>query len=82
MLSFVCASFRPEKLEIGLLMRLEQATKLLPADLFCYDLYSGGHEGETPPSHGCFEDACVCTELHTLLSVDIQFSHTSYNQHF
>ncbi|XP_040059629.2 protein TASOR isoform X2 [Gasterosteus aculeatus] len=34
----------PEKLEIGLLMRLEQATKLLPADLFCYDLYSGGHE--------------------------------------
>ncbi|KAM8914826.1 protein TASOR isoform 2-T2 [Spinachia spinachia] len=34
----------PEKLEIGLLMRLDQATKLLPADLFCYDLYSSGHE--------------------------------------
>ncbi|XP_037346508.2 protein TASOR isoform X2 [Pungitius pungitius] len=33
-----------EKLEIGLLMRLDQATKLLPADLFCYDLYSSGHE--------------------------------------
>lgn len=39
-------SFRPEKLEIGWLMRLDQVTKQLPSDLFSYNLYNGSQEGE------------------------------------
>ncbi|XP_033482081.1 protein TASOR isoform X2 [Epinephelus lanceolatus] len=34
----------PEKLEIGWLMRLDQVTKLLPADLLSYNLYSSSQE--------------------------------------
>lgn len=42
--SFV--SFSPEKLEIGWVMRLNQVTKLLPADLFSYKLYNNSQEGD------------------------------------
>uniref|UniRef100_A0A3Q1GU32 Uncharacterized LOC110971626 n=1 Tax=Acanthochromis polyacanthus TaxID=80966 RepID=A0A3Q1GU32_9TELE len=34
----------PEKLEIGYLMRFDQVAKLLPSDLFSYNLYSGSQE--------------------------------------
>ncbi|KAM9859276.1 protein TASOR [Aulostomus maculatus] len=34
----------PEKLEMGCLIRLDQVTKLLPADLFSYNLYNGSQE--------------------------------------
>ncbi|KAM8755789.1 protein TASOR isoform 3-T3 [Acanthopagrus schlegelii] len=34
----------PEKLEIGWLMRLNQVTKMLPAELFSYNLYNGSQE--------------------------------------
>ncbi|XP_035517685.1 protein TASOR [Morone saxatilis] len=34
----------PEKLEIGSLMRLDQVTKLLPSDLFSYNLYNNSQE--------------------------------------
>lgn len=37
---------RPEKLEIGWAMRLDQVTRLLPAELFSYKLYKGSREGE------------------------------------
>ncbi|XP_073324924.1 protein TASOR [Pagrus major] len=42
----------PEKLEIGWLMRLEKVTKLLPAELFSYNLYNGSQEVENN-SHFC-----------------------------
>ena len=38
-------SFRPEKLEIGWLMRLNQVTKMLPAELLSYNLYNSSQEG-------------------------------------
>ncbi|XP_071351563.1 protein TASOR isoform X2 [Trachinotus anak] len=34
----------PEKLKIGCLMRLNQVTKLLPSDLFSYNLYNSSQE--------------------------------------
>ncbi|XP_074521562.1 protein TASOR isoform X2 [Halichoeres trimaculatus] len=34
----------PEKLEIGWLMRLDKLTKLLPSELFSYNLYSSSHQ--------------------------------------
>ncbi|KAI3369721.1 hypothetical protein L3Q82_024567 [Scortum barcoo] len=34
----------PEKLEIGWLMRFEQVTKILPSDLFSYNLYNNSQE--------------------------------------
>ncbi|KAM7006484.1 protein TASOR, partial [Tautogolabrus adspersus] len=34
----------PEKLEIGCLMRFDKVTKLLPSDLFSYNLYSSSQE--------------------------------------
>ncbi|XP_056243599.1 protein TASOR isoform X1 [Seriola aureovittata] len=34
----------PEKLTMGCLMRLEQVTKLLPSDLFSYNLYNSSQE--------------------------------------
>uniref|UniRef100_A0A8C4IIZ5 TASOR pseudo-PARP domain-containing protein n=1 Tax=Dicentrarchus labrax TaxID=13489 RepID=A0A8C4IIZ5_DICLA len=34
----------PEKLEIGSLMRLDQVTKLLPSELFSYNLYNNSQE--------------------------------------
>lgn len=40
------SSLRPEKLEIGHLMRLDQVTNLLPASLFSYNLYNSSQEGK------------------------------------
>lgn len=41
-----CVAFRPEKLEIGSLMRLDQVTTLLPSELFSYNIYTNSQEGE------------------------------------
>ncbi|CAJ1052004.1 protein TASOR isoform X3 [Xyrichtys novacula] len=42
----------PEKLEIGWLMRLDKVTKLLPSDLFSYNLYSSSQE-VVKSGHSC-----------------------------
>uniref|UniRef100_UPI0037E9AD00 protein TASOR n=1 Tax=Semicossyphus pulcher TaxID=241346 RepID=UPI0037E9AD00 len=42
----------PEKLEIGCVMRLDKVTKLLPSELFSYNLYSSSQE-VVKSSHCC-----------------------------
>lgn len=40
-----CPLPRPERLEIGRAMRLNQVTRLLPAELFSHKLFKGSREG-------------------------------------
>lgn len=41
---------RPEKLEIGRAMRLDQVTRQLPAELFSHQLFKGSREGDVSKS--------------------------------
>ncbi len=40
-----CCCFRPEKIEIGKVMSLQQVKQKIPSALFSWSLYTGSHEG-------------------------------------
>lgn len=42
---------RPDKIEIGTVMHLDQIKLKIPPALFSWDLYSGSQEGEILLSH-------------------------------
>lgn len=56
---------RPEKLEIGRAMRLDQVTRQLPVELFTYKLHKGSREGDVKKS---FSWIYLCFTMLMLIS--------------
>lgn len=52
-LSHGCWCFRPEKIEIGKVMSLQQVKQKIPTALFSWSLYTGSHEGLSTNLKAC-----------------------------